>query len=92
MERRIEVVATANDAGWTSHVRVDEDGQTVSEHTVEARRSDLKRLAPNSSIEDLVKRTFDFLLEREPPQSILRRFTLTDVERYFPEYPQVISA
>ena len=73
-------------------MKVEQDGRTVSEHTVEARRSDLKRLAPNSSIEDLVRRTFDFLLEREPPQNILRRFALADVERYFPEYPTVIGA
>ena len=70
---------------------MEEDGRTVSEHTVEARRSDLKRLTPNSSIEELVSRTCDFLLEREPPQNILRRFSLADVERYFAEYPQVIG-
>lgn len=52
--------------------------------------SDLNRLAPGSMVEDLVMRSFKFLLEREPPQSILRRFSLPDIERYFPEYPQAI--
>lgn len=64
----------------------------MSDHTVEATSSDVKRLAPESSVEDLVRRSFEFLLEREPPQSILRRFALGDIERYFPEYPRVISA
>jgi hypothetical protein len=37
-------------------------------------------------VEDLVRRSFEFLLEREPPQSILRRFDLAVIQRYFPEY------
>jgi len=52
----------------------------------------MERLAPDGSVEDLVLRSFEFLLEREPPSSILRRFALTDIERYFPEYPKVIGA
>ena len=50
----------------------------------------MKRPNPGSSVEDLVRRSFEFLLEREPPQSILRKFGLADIERYFPEYPRVI--
>ena len=30
--------------------------------------------------------------EREPATSILREFRITDIERYFPEYPTVILA
>ncbi len=51
---------------------------------------ELERFAPLSSVEDLVRRSFKFLLEREPPQSILSRFGLSDIERYYPEYPRVI--
>jgi hypothetical protein len=72
-------------------VRIEEDGRTVTDHTVEVSTTDLKRLAPESSVEDLVKRSFEFLLEREPPQSILRRFGLADIEHYFPEYPKVVG-
>jgi hypothetical protein len=88
--RRIEVTATPDASGWTCQVSVEDDGRTVSDHTVKVTSSDLKRLAPGASVEDLVKRSFDFLLEREPPQSILPRFGLSDIERYFPEYPRVI--
>lgn len=35
---------------------------------------------------DLVRASFDFLLEREPPGSILRHFSLEDISKYFPEY------
>jgi hypothetical protein len=87
----MRVTATPNEAGWTCQVSIEEGGRPVSVHTVEATRSDVKRLAPDSSVEDLVKRSFEFLLEREPPQSILRRFGLADIERYFPEYARVIG-
>jgi len=33
-----------------------------------------------------VKASFAFLLEREPPGSILHSFDLTEIARYFPEY------
>jgi hypothetical protein len=34
----------------------------------------------------LVRASFEFLLEREPPSSILGRFDLDIIGRYFPEY------
>jgi hypothetical protein len=39
----------------------------------------------------LVHESFEFLLEREPRESILRRFDLPVIERYFPEYPTEIA-
>jgi hypothetical protein len=88
----IKVTATPDSAGWTCRVRIEEAARTVSEHTVKVSRSDIERFSPASSVEDLVTRSFVFLLEREPPQSILRNFELTDIERYFPDFPRVISA
>ena len=41
-----------------------------------------------AAVEDLVRRSFEFLLEREPPSSILPRFDLSVIERYFPDYDQ----
>jgi hypothetical protein len=87
----IEVSAAPTPAGWSCQVRVADGDKTVSEHEVEVTRFDRERLAPGSSVEDLVRRSVDFLLEREPPQSILRRFALPEIESYFPEYPRVIS-
>ena len=40
--------------------------------------------------ESLVKRSFEFLLEREPKESILSSFDLTVIGRYFPEYERTI--
>jgi len=39
----------------------------------------------------LVAASFDFLLEREPSSSILRRFRLPVIADYFPEYPAHIT-
>ena len=73
-------------------MRIEEDGRKVSDHTVEVSTADLERLAPDESVEDLVLQSFEFLLEREPASSILRRFALTDIERYFPDFADVIRA
>ena len=39
-----------------------------------------------SAPEEFVSRCFDFLLEREPKESILARFDVRDIGRYFPEF------
>jgi hypothetical protein len=38
-----------------------------------------------------VRRSFEFLLEREPKESILASFDLTVIARYFPEYESEIA-
>ncbi len=42
--------------------------------------------------EELVRASFEFLLEREPATSILRAFSLDVIGRYFPEFPAEIGA
>jgi hypothetical protein len=88
--RSISVTATPNATGWTCHVRIDENGGMASQHTVTVTKDDKERYAPRSTVEDLVTRSFEFLLEREPPTSILRTFALPDIERYFPDFPTKI--
>jgi len=41
-------------------------------------------------VPELVRRSFEFLLAREPATSILRRFSLEQIGDYFPEYPAEI--
>lgn len=36
--------------------------------------------------EELVRASFEFLLQRESPTSILRRFSLDQITTFFPEY------
>jgi hypothetical protein len=55
-------------------------------HEVTVTAPDLARLAPGASTpDDLVRRSFAFLLAREPRESILRRFGLSQIGRHFPE-------
>jgi hypothetical protein len=49
------------------------------------------KYAPGQPRERLIQASFEFLLEREPKESILREFDLTVIERYFPEYPRKIT-
>lgn len=62
-----------------------------TQHTVTVTKTDLRRWG-RGDVEDLVRRSFDFLLEREPPSSILSRFELPVIERYFPEYDRLIRS
>lgn len=68
-------------------------GARVTRHIVRVPESLLDRLASNAAHEErLVRESFVFLLEREPPTSILGEFDLTVIARYFPEYEDVIRA
>jgi len=42
--------------------------------------------------EDLIRKSFQFLLERESKESILRSFNLQVIKRYFPEYEDGMSS
>ncbi len=74
----------ARDGGWVAAVRVQHGGASTR-HRVTVREEDLRRYGSDDPSE-LVRRSFAFLLEREPSTSILREFRITEIERYFPEY------
>ena len=67
-------------------VRITEAGSDTT-HDVTVSPNDYAKLAgDNIQAEELVRRSFEFLLEREPKESILARFDLSVISRYFPEY------
>ena len=67
-----------------------EEGRTRTTHDVTVSPEHIARYAPGASAEDLLRASFEFLLEREPKESILRSFALPVIERYFPEYARTI--
>jgi len=90
MGPRIDVSCETASDGWVCHVTVTERG-TSTHHEVTVADADLVRLAPGSAApDDLVRRSFGFLLAREPKESILRHFELPVIGRYFPEYERTI--
>ncbi|QXP94107.1 hypothetical protein [Methylococcus capsulatus] len=67
-------------------------GATTTSHAVTVDPSYAARIAGAAvPVEMLVRRSFDFLLEREPNTAILRRLDLSVIGRYFPEYERVIK-
>ena len=81
----VEPASTLAD-GWAFTVRVSEAGGQT-EHRVSVARSDYERLTGEAvEPEVLVRRTFEFLLAREPKEAILREFELQVVSRYFPHF------
>jgi hypothetical protein len=84
----VEVHAEARGDDWLCNVTVDQSGRRTR-HSVTVRRADLERWAAGlerQDVEKLVARSFDFLLEREPPSAILATFDLSVIQRYFAEY------
>lgn len=82
----IDVTCVTATDGWLCQVTVTDPG-SESRHSVTFSRADFQRLASSGETPDgLVRRSFDFLLAREPKGSILKSFALTDIGRYFPEF------
>jgi hypothetical protein len=72
-------------------VRVAEAGSETS-HDVTVSLNDYTRLASGKAgPEELVRRSFEFLLEREPKESILTQFDLSVISHYYPEYEREIK-
>ena len=87
----IELDCRQTAAGWTCSVQLGQPDAPPSRHEVTVSRADLERLAPGATDpSELVRRSFEFLLQREAPASILRTFDLPLIGRYFPEYESTI--
>jgi hypothetical protein len=87
----IEVKST--DRGDTYEFQVSvKEGRGETRYRVTLRKADYERLSGSKADpEALVTKSFRFLLEREPKESILRSFDLTVISRYFPEYEREIA-
>jgi len=67
-------------------VRVRE-GASETQHRVTVSRKDFERLGAGDA-ERLINAAFRFLLDREAKESILARFDVSVISRYFPEFEQ----
>ncbi len=68
------------------------EGGSESSHWVTLNPKDYGRLTGGKTPpEELLRRSFEFLLEREPKESILSRFELPVIGRYFPEFEREIK-
>ena len=65
---------------------------TITHHKVFVAQDYYQKLTGGRiSAQELVEKSFEFLLSREPNTSILSEFNLKVIASYFPEYEQQIS-
>ena len=68
-------------------------GRTTTTHTVTVSLDYYEKLTGGRvTADELVEKSFEFLLERESNTSILSTFDLPVIQRYFPEYERTITA
>jgi hypothetical protein len=80
-------VEQTNDADPLEFEVVVTEGGGESRHHVSMARETWERLAPaGQEPARCVEAAFRFLLDREPKESILGRFDITVISRYFPDF------
>ena len=68
---------------------IEEDSKTT--HKVELNRDDYQNFTDGKiPPEELVQCSFEYLLDREPKESILSSFNVSVISHYFPEYAREI--
>lgn len=88
----ITVTETTSGGGGYEYEVVVKEGGSQTSHKVKLGKEYYERLSEGRTPPDeLVKKSFEFLLENEPKEAILGSFDLSIIEGYFPEYPGVIK-
>jgi hypothetical protein len=72
-------------------VQVREGGRETTHRVSVPERLGERLELRDEDLERVVRESFRFLLEREPASSILAKFSLGDISRYFPEYPNELA-
>lgn len=74
------------------HVEVVDPDGSKSQHVVTVEAPFKKRIGwqHEAMMEELLRRSFEFLLEREPKESILPNFELETITKYYPEFEEQI--
>ena len=68
------------------------DAKGRTHHSVTVPAAIHARLGGTATPAAFVRAAFAFLLDREPKESILRRFDVTVIGRYFPEFEESIRS
>jgi hypothetical protein len=89
----IAVVAGREDAERLSfQVRVAGDSSETT-HEVTVARAEFERLARKDERgTQFIRRCFEFLLEREPNEAIMRTFDVSVIKTYFPDFEEEIGS
>lgn len=87
----LAVACVPRGTGWTCQVAIGDD-VGATRHEVGVEGSLLARLRPGAADPtELVRASFEFLLAREPRESILPAFDLELIARYVPDWESAIG-
>lgn len=87
----ISIEKKEKEDGWQFAVSVTENNSSTTHKVLLSKKYYLKLSKEKCTPEALVKKSFEFLLEREPKESIMSKFDLAVISRFFPEYEEEIS-
>jgi hypothetical protein len=88
----IEVQPVGEEGGRSRFTVTVREGDSTTTHDVTVTDGDYRRLGERyDAYRDFVHASFEFLLQREPKESILPRFDVADIPRYFPEFEREIA-
>lgn len=68
----------------------DRGAGATSRHLVEVTHAELRRFGAGRTPQELVQASLRFLLQREPASAILASFSLSEIEQYFPDFPELV--
>ena len=90
VEIQVDLVEDADPYRFDVEIR---EGGGTTRYNVTMSRSTYERLAgDDTSPERFVEAAFEFLLDREPKESILSRFDVTVISKYFPNFEDEIGS
>ena len=90
---QISIESAPTQSGWECDVEIDPGTEHASRHRVRVLHVELARWGKGDQEPDgLVRRAFEFLLEREPSHEILKSFDLSDISRYFLDFDREMSS
>jgi hypothetical protein len=72
-------------------VTVEEDGSTTTHVVTLDDQYHTKLTGDRMSKEELIRKSFEFLLTKEPKEAILRKFHLKEISRYFPDFESTVT-
>jgi hypothetical protein len=85
-------IYVTNEDPKTWQVTVEDEDGSSTDHTVTIDPGYYKRLTGKEiTPEELLERSFEFLLENEPKESILGSFDLSLIQKYFPDFEDKIK-
>jgi hypothetical protein len=88
----IHVTAAEESLNGLMHIVTVKEGNTSTSHRVTVPQAYWEKFSKTyKTSEELVRASFEFLLEREPKETILTEFDLPVIQQYFSEYEDVIA-